>query len=351
MPGNTHGEFRQLICGNAALRSFNDPCEGIQVVGDELILKTTAAGKTFLLPMLTAIDFAIIPESAADPKTGKIVNFQETSGPYYVSKDSETGEIEFTANPGHYHYSPKIPQMIRFVPTSSANPKGSLDDFASDKVDYITTVDAARADDVIEFSRTRSDAVLHTSMNIRSFILTFTERGLAELSKEERFAIGQKIRLEFVKRFAGVNGYEASEQFLPPFGEGAVKKDQMNKIEQQFRGAGAVPTKPLLMSLVRLGDTEKFVATVKSAVPQVETVVAENSAAFTKYKPSEMPHMVITGPDTGFLEDIGLITYSMNAGYFGLSKPESRGVAKDLYGNAPQGRSSGGSSRPSPRRP
>ena len=34
--------------------------------------------------------------------------------------------------------------------------------------------------------------------------------------------------------------------------------------------------------------------------------------------------MVLVGPDTGFLEDIGLISYSMNAGYFGLNADERK---------------------------
>ena len=55
LPGNTHGDFRQLICGKTDLSSTTEACDGIRVEGNQLILKTTDAGKTFLLPMLTAI--------------------------------------------------------------------------------------------------------------------------------------------------------------------------------------------------------------------------------------------------------------------------------------------------------
>ena len=35
-----------------------------------------------------------------------------------------------------------------------------------------------------------------------------------------------------------------------------------------------------------------------------------------------MPHAYIGGPDTGFNEDISLISYSLTAGFFGLTEKE-----------------------------
>lgn len=329
LPGNTHGNFRELICGNAQLSSVEDRCDGIRVEGAELVLSTTESGKTFLLPMLAAIDFAIIPKSSVDPITLRIKDFRNTSGPYYVERDSDTGEIQLRANPNHYHYTPKIPQVIELVPTNSADPHGSLADFKEGRVDFITTIDAARADDVIAFSRHQSDSVLHTTMNIRSFVLTFTERGRAELSSEERFTIGRKIRESFWRTFAGQNGYETSQQFFPAFGEGALDKGKLAKIEEKIQTASRLPGQPLKMALVRLGDSTKFIAAVREAIPNIEAAPAEKSPAFLKFASiSEMPHLVITGPDTGFLEDIGLISYSLNAGYFGMKKEEQKAWLK-----------------------
>jgi hypothetical protein len=322
LPGNTHGDFRELICGNIDFHSVEDHCDGIRVDGDELILKTTTAGKTFLLPMIAAIDFAIIPKSSVDPVSLKINNFQNTTGPYYVSRDSETGKIQLRANPNHYHYSEKMPQAVELVPSDPSNPHASLDDFKNGVVDFITTIDEARADDVIAFSRTQADAVLHTTMNIRSFVLTFSKRGIAELSPSERFAVGKKIRDSYWHTFAGTNGYEPSKQFFPAFGEGAIDSVQMEKIDRQFESANKVPSAHLKIAFVRLGDTAKFSAAVKDVLPDAEFVDQKKNTDFMKYdSPNDMPHITICGPDTGFQEDIGLITYSLNAGYFGTPKP------------------------------
>jgi len=321
MPGNTHGNFRELLCGHNGLKSVNDQCEGIRAEGGELVLKTTPAGKTFLLPMLVTLDFAIIPRGSVDPKTLKIADFTNTSGPYYVAKDSETGELELKANPNHYHYSRTMPQEIHFVPSTS----NSLEDFKAGRVDYISTVDAARADEVIEFSRSNSEAVLHTTMNIRSFILTFTRRGQREIPPEQRFALGQRIRMALWDALAGRNGYEKSMQFFPSFGEGALDQDRMQKIGAKFDAAGALPARPLRLALVRLGNAEKFVSAIKAAAPEIDAYESPKNPNFMKFtNPEDEPQLILSGPDTGFQEDIGLITYSLNAGYFGMTEAERK---------------------------
>jgi hypothetical protein len=319
LPGNTHGEFQELICGLTRGQSVEEHCDGIRVHGNELILKTTPAGKTFLLPMLVVIDFAVVPRSSVDPTSMKIIDFKNTSGPYYVNKDSETGEIELKANPNHYHFSKEMPQTIILVPTEKANPNASLEDFRKGRLDFISTVDAARADEVIAFSRTQSDAVLHTTMNIRSFVLTFSKRGRDEIPANIRFAIGRTLRESFSKRFAGFDGYETSKQFFPSFGEAALPKDKLEKIDKLFPINSEIPKQKFKMTLVRLGDSTKFVEAIRAALPDVEVSEAAKNPNFLKYDSIEdMPHMAITGPDTGFQEDIGLITYSLNAGYFGM---------------------------------
>src|ERR1039458_9666545 len=55
-------------------------------------------------------------------------------------------------------------------------------------------------------------------------------------------------------------------------------------------------------------------------LPNLEVTEATDSPDFLKEDDKSMPHMYIAGPDTGFQEDIALISYSLNAGYFGMTK-------------------------------
>jgi hypothetical protein len=326
IPGNTHGNFKELLCGTSDFTSVHQSCEGIRVEGNKLILKTTAAGKTFLLPMLVAADFAVIPRESVDSTSLKITDFKNTSGPFYVAKDSGTGEIELRANPNHYHYSPGIPQVVRLVPTDLTKSQGgSLEDFKQGLVDYITTVDAARADEVIAFSRDTPDSLLHTTMNIRSFVLIFTRRGQREIPPAERFAIGRKVRDVIWRNLAGTDGYEKSTQFFPTFGEAALDKPRIEKVTEKFRSDSSVRESKLRMAMVRLGNPKKFIDAVMTALPQIEPYESPKNPNFMKYNsPEEEPQLILSGPDTGFQEDIGLITYSLNAGYFGMNQDERK---------------------------
>lgn len=319
--GNTHGDFRTLVCGNSPLATVDDQCPGIVKQGRTIILKA-GHRKTFLLPMLAAIDFAIIPRSSVDPKTLQIIDYKETSGPYYVSEDDGKGHIILKANPRHFHYSAKMPQTVYLEPTDPKDMTESLSAFRAGKIDFITTIDAARPEHVIDFSRETSDARLHTTMNIRSFVLAFSKRGLAELTPTQRILIGKKIKEAFLNGFKDASGYQESFQYFPSFSDGAITKEEVAQLrEHQDKASGQVPKK-LKLVVVRLGDKEKFVKMFKDVLPDVDVEVG-TPPEFTKYsKPEDMPHMFLAGPDTGFLEDIGLISYSLSSGLFGMTKPE-----------------------------
>lgn len=65
--------------------------------------------------------------------------------------------------------------------------------------------------------------------------------------------------------------------------------------------------------IVRLAVRDTFMEIFAKNLPGVEVFNGQNPA-FIKYeKLSDMPVFAIGGPDTGFLEDIGLISYSMNS--------------------------------------
>lgn len=197
---------------------------GISFKNNELILKI--AGKSaFILPMLSGIDFAIIPKSSIDPKTLDIVDYRNTSGPYYVSRDSDTGNIELTANVSHYHYSKNMAQKIQLVPVDPKDKSGSLKLFKEDKIDFITTIDSARSEEVYELGQNTTNAEFHSTANIRTFALFFTERGLKELNANQRALIGRKIKSSVSEHFLKLPGYENTNQFFPQHGDGSIDSD------------------------------------------------------------------------------------------------------------------------------
>lgn len=321
--GNTHGNFQSLVCGAVQLKSVEDKCEGIWTEGNKLFIKVM--GKSaFILPMLSGIDFAIIPKGSVDPKTLDITDYRNTSGPYYVETDSEEGRIVLKANPNHYHASKDIPETIRLVPVDKANKTASLDLFEKGEVDFITTIDGAKPEDVIAFSRQHSDSVLHTTANIRTIVLVFTERGLKEFSDHDRRLIAAKIKGALWPYFSKLPGYESADQYFPSFSYGALDEATIQKIKAETpHGDLNLKGKTLKLTTVRVGDVAALRPLIENAIPGAQVEEGANVPAFSKYeKPEDMPHAFIGGPDTGYHEDISLISYMLVSGTFGMTKEE-----------------------------
>lgn len=326
---NTHGNLKDLVCGGFEVKSVEDTCPGISFKNNELILKI--AGKSaFILPMLSGIDFAIIPKSSVDPKTLDIVDYRNTSGPYYVSQDSETGKIELSANLSHYHYSKAMAQKIQLVPVDPKDKSGSLQLFENDKVDLITTIDSTRPEEAYELSQKIKTSVFHSTANIRTFALFFTERGLKELSAAQRALVGKKIKESVGKHFLNLPGYESTNQFFPQHGDGSIDVNVAKEIaDKKFHGI-SVDNLNLAVTIVRVGDVSIYQKIISEALPNISVKEGVTPPSFQKLeKITDMPHAYIGGPDTGFNEDISLISYSLIAGIFGLSESERQAWLAD----------------------
>lgn len=320
---NTHGNLKDLVCGGAEVKSIEDSCAGIRVEGNTLVLKIT--GKSaFILPMLSGIDFAVIPRSSVDPKTLDIVDYRNTSGPYYVSKDSEKGEIELSVNPNHYHATKTIPEKIILVPTDPKNKTASLELYKNNRADFITTIDAARPEEVFQLSKENASSALHSTANIRTFALFFSERGMKEMTQEERLLLGKSVKQALAGHFLKLPGYENTDQFFPAHGDGAIEMEKAALLASRTPKIDGFNGKKISITVVRVGDANIYKDLIEKALPSVQVSEGKNPPAFEKYNSmSEMPYASIGGPDTGFNEDISLISYSLTAGLFGLT-PENR---------------------------
>lgn len=314
----THSGMIAMFCDDIKQLSINDKCNGITVEGNTLILKPRSRN-TFLLPMLAAIDFAIIPKKSVDPKSLDIIDYRNTSGPYYVEQDSNEGRLILKANPNHYRYANNIPQVVSLVPSDPTVPNSVIDSFKNNKIDHITTVDTTMPESVVAYSRECEACSLFRSMDIRTILLNFSKRGAKELSSKQRFYIGKKIRTQVRELFRGIDIYKESDQLVPLLGEGAINKSQIDELRANIE-VKDVSLPILKVSIVRLGRSEQIKKAIEQAIPGAIVYDSSSLPAFSKYiNPSDIPHVTITGPDTGFLEDISFISYSFAAGYLGFS--------------------------------
>lgn len=320
LSGNTHGNFRDIVCPGIVIKSTEEECPGIRQEGNSVFLNAKGK-KSFLLPMLGAIDFAIIPKSSVDPVTLKITNYSETSGPYSVDSDDGNGKIQLLKNPNHYFATDDVANKISFVPTDLKSGTNSLAAFTNGIVDHLTTIDASKPEDVINFAQKNSDTDLLVTMKIRTLVLVFTQKGEKEFISAERRYIGKKMKLAFNKIYNGVAGVEQRSEFFPNLSEGGLNAEQQNRFKMELDNETTEPNRKIQLGIIRRGTLEEWATPIKELLPQVDASLIGYIPDFKNdLQPEDTPHAFIGFTDTGFMEDIGLISYSLNSGVLGLNK-------------------------------
>lgn len=339
LTGNSHGNLKDILCPDVELKSINDNCPNLEVRSDYLIVLKPEKKDVFLVKMLTAIDFAIIPEKCVDKKTLKIIDYRNTSGPYYVEKDSDKGDLVLAANKLHYHYSKKIPQIVKLVPSPKENENSSLEDFKNNKIDFITEADSIKSDKIIEYAQSDSNATLHATANIRMYVASFTQRGLKQLTDDQRFFLGNSLKQIYNNIFLSRGLYQESYQFFPTFGEGGISEENKTILSQKYKDAldkiKELPLDiPLRVGYIRMGDMQEIEKAFKEKYKNAKFFETKRSLlSKLDLNDEQMPDLILSGPDTGFLEDIGLISYTLNMGILGLSKKEASDWLKDYMNN------------------
>ena len=329
--GNTHGDLKDVVCPNIELKSFSDKCPGMEVrdAGRTFVFKLKEK-KVFLFPMLASIDFAIIPRGSIDKVTFKIKDYRNTSGPYFVSKDSATGQIELSANSRHFHYSKNIPQKVIFVPSGKTEPLQSLDLFSENKVDFITTIDSIPPDIMIDYAeKHKKDATLHSTYALDTFLLIFTSKGLRTFSERERFVIGKKFREIFLEHYLKKPGYEAAEQIFPAFGGGGLSADQLSGIGSKMASASTFDIKRRKIKVWNINFTNNFESTeveYKSLFPGIKFLNVRKIPGRVDYSTEKLsePDFYLMRTDMGFQEDINLLSYYLGIDFFALEKDTSK---------------------------
>lgn len=322
LAANTHGNFRDLICPGVELRSIADDCPGIEQRGEAVVL-SPGGPKTILLSMLAATDFAIIPESAVDPVTLQIKDYRETSGLYHVDRDQGGGKLKLKLNPHHFHATPDVAETIEVVAFNPKAGEKAIDLLRAGAVDHVLTTNGGNIEELIRFANSDADVQMHATMKIRNFVLVFTEQGKKKLSLKQRRSLGAKVRDAFKEIYESRPGFHASEEFFPALGEGGLSKDQQAEMDRITAGIEPTDLPAVQISLLKSGDMEFWSVPINKRVPNAKLSLGKFIPDLHDYAAGEeVPDAFIAATDTGFMEDIGLISYSLNAGYLGLPKSE-----------------------------
>lgn len=314
-----------LLCSDTYWeKNKNEKCNNFEVMGNKFIIKFKKK-LPYVLPVLTSIEYAVIPKNSVNSRTMKIEDYRNTSGPYYVEKISHNGNIILRANTKHFNYSLNIPQEIELVlPRNYGH--NSITAFDTGVVDMLTTVDQARPDEIISYAKDKSNNNFHRTFDIRTYTLVFTDKGMSKTSIQQRLAVGDGIRqrfMEYIKdnRF---EGYNVKYSFFSTFGEAGLSENQEKFIKNQFKNLPShLFPKNLHLNIIRIGAFDFWKRIIEPFEPKIEIYDSPNLPEYSNYKKQDdVPDMFITGPDVGWMEDVGLTAYTVLSGFYDLEKDE-----------------------------
>lgn len=314
LKSNTHGDLRRMLCKNSKLSKIEDSCSGIEVLDKNTLVLKFPKREFFLFSELTSIDFAIIPQKAINSVTLKITDYKNTSGPYYINKDLGNGRIELKANPFHYHFSLKMPQTVRLIPSGMHDSKESISLFSNKSIDHITTKDPS-AWMPFEYARTHKNANIHETYPIHMYVLVFTNKGMKNLTKTERFFIGYNLKKLFLKKYLQRPGYMEAEQAIPVFGEGRLLRKQEELVKGAYKNLKIKALNKKFTCWNYFGAERDD---LKSLFPNANFIWSSDIPVPEKSRDASYPDCYLYQGDASFYEDIGFISYYMNLDFWDI---------------------------------
>ncbi len=312
---NTHGDLKNFLCPGSDLSTINDPCEGIRVEGDQLVLTVADdSKKTFLVPLLASTDFSVVPRIAFDRNNPDLplVDYRNTSGAYYLSVDSPTGAHELKANPLHHRHNSRTPKVVQMVPSYGEKAEEL---FRAGQIDLITTVSFVHKDKLEKLAKDFPEIATHQTQNIALRAVTYTKRGLKELSADQRLYIGREVRARFRKALS-MEYLESTQEFFPVFGEGSLDESQKKELANKFDSL----KKPSFTTKVEMAVPPGEKATFQAGFDIPELSFIETAQAPWTLPEDKQPHFFVSFADSAFFEDISLISYNIDLGTFGLDR-------------------------------
>lgn len=331
--GEKYSFMQALLCGKQRLKDLSEACPGLEVRdGGRLLVMKFEKPRSFLFPLLTSAYFGVVPRRSMDGKTLEITDYRNTSGPYFVEKDSPDGDIVLKANRAHYRYSAEMPQDVCLAPIKDFAPEALLGLLTDRKGDYLL-LDVARYPDVkIAYAQRNRDFRLHLTHPIRGLYAVFTPRGLRRLTPQERRIIGKNLRASFSRLHPG---YDVPDQIFTM--EGGLDLEQRGRLRALMAAVpeNGVVSKPMVAwRLFNYFGKDKD--EILKRMPGVKSLGSDGLPGFVDYAKAGLvePDFYIAGSDIGLQEDIGLLSYYLDLEFFDIPKKRKKDWLKKYVDSA-----------------
>lgn len=303
-----HGDIRKLLCPDHILTSVHDDCPGIRVEGKRLVLRPVRPHFVpFLISALENADYGIIPLTSLSGDGLSIVDYRNTSGPYYVETDSEHGALILKANPNHHHFDQMMPQTVELVPTHLGQGADLLE---SGEVDLVTTSEYYSGPAADRILASNSQFNVFASQPFRVDLVAFSANALKTLSVGERISAA-KVFLETKTKLFPPKGARPTIQFFQSLSDGTLIDEQIAEITN-LRSREREPRRS-----VTLGIHRNFVnAYAKELGSNISIKIVPLEKYAFELPMDHRPDMYFIATDSAWTENLSLLGHNFEIEVF-----------------------------------
>lgn len=307
---NTHGSLRFYLDSTDSFK------KAIDVVDNDLVIKTAKSNWTpFVLALLSSMDFSIIPIGSLSENGSKIINYSNTSGPYYVSGNDDVGNITLMANKNSPLFDSKMPMTVQLIPLVTGE---ALNFFKDNKIDMIDVTYFSYQDEIDKLLKEQRGLQVHNTLNIGLTSIVFTNSVINRSSEESRLKAGILIKDVYSRKAKKIFGAKNTIEFFQSFGHGFLMPNQVAelKIREQL-----VASKVFANKFV-FGVSEKYRTLFSQSdfPPEIELKFFKKSPNFLPIK--DRPDIYIVNSDSSVDEDISALSYLFSRQTFSYNQTD-----------------------------
>jgi ABC-type transport system substrate-binding protein len=310
-----YSRLDELLCPN--LRSAKDECKNVKIIDKRTIAFTFPSPRPEFVETLAGKPLYVLNRNSFDAETYSLKNNCDSTGYYYAScRDGESNNL--IANPSHWDFSNKSPQVVSLRPEDSdTNSPSKL--FLANQIDYVTDMSAISPKEYAELQKKVKDADVFRTNEIAATFLIFTNRGLS-LPREVRQQISTALLQSVMKYKQNLNKYRAANnQVLIAGAFGSLTEQMLGKIESRIDKTidySKIPKVKLSISSdIRDGYRSKLWPDADKIFEYVDVTEAAN---FENQKKDDerQPHLYFVGMDLDYYESFKSVSFLLTRNIF-----------------------------------
>ncbi|MBP9682937.1 MAG: hypothetical protein KBD76_16170 [Bacteriovorax sp.] len=319
MNKNTHGKLDYFLKCENKYQKPSEEFDCLKVENNTVIFKLKNEQLIpFFIRVLSSPDYVVIPKSAINQETLKIIDFRNTTGAYYFASES-ADKVIFEKNHGTSSLNFNGPSSIEFVTYDNSRDR-LIELLNENKVDIIPTFYPFTRSLIPDFLKMSNKYNVYKTLKIRLSYFQFTDRGLKTYSYENRLKIAAKLKYEFLKVFREEYELDNTYEYFPDFGNGRITKEQESILREKLENKVNFQLPPELrvrfMSLP-FNKTSSFLTSLS-----LKNDYNITKKSFYAEKIEDQPDIIFHSTDSGFEDNLSLLAYMNSNKIFGLTDSE-----------------------------